>query len=66
MGGLLLTFIYQTWAYASLLKGTGLTRAGRWRRGVATAAGMYLLTLLSAVGLLVTVNWQQLSAYLQR
>ncbi|SNC59742.1 Protein of unknown function [Hymenobacter gelipurpurascens] len=65
-GVLLLTFVYQTWAYASLLQGTGLTKAGQWLRGFATAAGAYLLTLLSAVGLLVAVNWQQLSVYWQR
>ncbi|SHL13002.1 DUF3667 domain-containing protein [Hymenobacter psychrotolerans] len=63
MGGLLLvSFAYQTWAYASLLQGTSLSVAGRVWRGLATTVGSYALILLSALALLVSINWEQIMA----
>ncbi|GAB3296943.1 DUF3667 domain-containing protein [Hymenobacter tenuis] len=59
---MLVSFAYQTWAYASLLQGTNLSGAGRVLRGLATAIGSYALILLSAIMLLVFINWDQFIA----
>lgn len=62
---MLLTLIYQSWAYGSLLQSTGLSALGRYLRGWAAAMGGYLITLVIAMTIMILLNREQIQAFIK-
>ncbi|MCR5889245.1 DUF3667 domain-containing protein [Hymenobacter sp. J193] len=60
-----LTLAYQSWAYGSLLQGTGLSAVGRYLRGWAAAMGGYLITLTIATFIMIMLNREQIQAFIK-